>query len=289
MSDDWDFEVGRRPVLFDSDPREIGEPSIRIVKSHDVLYRKDTGAPLSVVSRRYALVTHKSVVEACRAYFGSLTMSVPVREEIRITKGGARLMARWDFCELDIGKIQEKMAAGHRTNTQSDINVVGLRVVNSLDESRRLVVEYGLYRLICSNWATIPIEGAQQQYSKRHVGELSVANIGEYLKAGVASVNGLSELLGTAASSIISVDQAKELIKTLGMPETYTEIAISNVLHDARGIGNFASAVTRWELFNAITAVISQRARDGKIKLDRQRDLELKAYSGVMAPLVAAE
>jgi len=284
MSDSsWDFEVGRTPALYDTGTAIVGFPG------HDILYRKDTSRPLSVVSKKYALVTHQSVVQACRAYFNTLaTDGFIVKESIQVTKNGARLWATWQFGQFDAIRQRLGDRNAHRIDKSSDIIIAGLRVINSLDESSRLGVEYGLYRVICSNMATIPI-GNVAAASYKHVGELSVSTVAEYLKAGVESLGNVTNIIQTSALAGITLTDAIAIINDTALPELYRKLAVSNITTEASTVDERNEPqVTRWQLFNAITSVISQRARDNKIRLDRQREFELQAYEKVLEPLQTA-
>lgn len=259
----WDFDIERVPVLY----RPIGSANIAPFPDRDCLLgvsKNGTKWPIAVVSRDYTVVKHRDVVDIVRNTIEAL--NIPAIESIETKDKGAVMYAWWSIRKFDVRN-------GDPVN-------IGVRLVNSVNSTVRLIIEYFGMRQVCSNGLTVPAKVGG--FTRKHVGEIQLADLPAMVRAGVENIHRVSNLFQTSANSWLSVVEATATIDRTGLPELYREIAKS----DIRVIADRNNQqVTRWDLYNAITRAISQRARDGKIQLDRKRDMELIAYNTVLAPL----
>lgn len=125
---------------------------------YDALYRRDDGSQLSVVSRDYKLITHRQVVDfvhhALRDY--GITYKVQRSE---MASNGAKM-----FHHIRLPDYKFNAAGDGRGNntaldgtTNKDLFIPTLIVRNSYDKSSRCDIDYGGYRMVCSNGMVVGV------------------------------------------------------------------------------------------------------------------------------------
>ena len=138
-------------------------------------FREDPNfVPVGVVSKNYAFVPHNGVIDvAIKALGGARIGLEETTAELAITGYGERmnlslyLPERYDFDPGDGSPMAMR-----------------LEIFNSVDGSTRFRALMGWFRFICSNGLIVGV--TKSDFRRRHVGDLSIADIGMVLSAGLA-------------------------------------------------------------------------------------------------------
>src|SRR5262249_9177116 len=119
---------------------------IEEVPSRHVVTRADTGRALSVVSDRYALVPHTSVIETIDQALEGLDVG-PVPRGIYVSGGGAKMRAIYKFPGM------ERTLRVNANDRKDDRLCPLIKVTNSLDATSKIAVEIGAFSFVCTNFA----------------------------------------------------------------------------------------------------------------------------------------
>ncbi len=150
----------------------------RLNEHLDTIIRKPFGndpnfIPIGVVSKNYALVPHKDVLDAAiQALQEAEICSDEVRVELTITEYGERM-----GLSLYLPK-QYSFDPG-------DGNPMTMRLecLNSVDGSTRFRALVGWFRFVCRNGLIVGI--TKTDFLRRHIGDLSITDIGNVLQQGL--------------------------------------------------------------------------------------------------------
>jgi hypothetical protein len=126
--------------------------------------------PIGVVSKEYQLVTHREVVEA--------TIHALEENDIHDASAGVSLTEYGERMNLSVylpKKFQFDPGDGHPISMR-------LECFNSVDGSSRFKAFIGWFRFICSNGLILGV--TRTNFQHRHIGSLSIADIGTVLKSG---------------------------------------------------------------------------------------------------------
>jgi phage/plasmid-like protein (TIGR03299 family) len=144
------YKVRRATVLYRLDPNAangVGEPAAEY-KNRDVLFRSDTGAPLSVVSSDYKVVQPGEVLQ----FFTELVKHNRFSMEVAgVLEGGCRL---WALARVNDGAA----VIGH------DVVRPYVLLATSYDGTLATVVKFTAVRVVCHNTLTMAAGyGAEQR------------------------------------------------------------------------------------------------------------------------------
>lgn len=144
----------KKPYDFPVELQTVKTSSGVLVPHTRAVVRLDTNTPLSIVSDKYNLVPHKTVMDAAEGFIERL--GKPERH-ISVQNGGKTLIA-----ELTYKEHQANVAVGDH---------VGLRVflISSYTGTRSVHIRLGGIVLSCLNGNVVP--GKEYNYVFRHVGE----------------------------------------------------------------------------------------------------------------------
>jgi len=167
-----DWEAVKTPVLFDRTSIGVsGQMNVGIATDVDncVLYRSDTGAPLSVVSSRYQLVQPKQIFE----FFRDLT-------------------ERDGFHMETAGSLKDGRQIWTLANSEAAMALPGndlvkgyLLLATSFDGSMATQARFTSVRVVCNNTLTMATQG-KADCSVRHSSVFSADDVKVHLKIGDA-------------------------------------------------------------------------------------------------------
>lgn len=143
-TNNYDFPVELVPVVTQSS-------GILIPRKFAVI-RPDTGQPMGIVSNRYGLIHHETVINGLR----NALSNKEYQEHIQVTNNGAFLFATYKFLGMT-----EEVSKGDKVSFQFIIK-------NSYDGTNSLQIIFGAFRLVCSNGMVIGKE--LLSYSQTHRG-----------------------------------------------------------------------------------------------------------------------
>ena len=239
MNAKWDFPVVKKQIKEDivlEDGSYIAPPGNRYV-----IYNEETQRSFAIVSGRYQLIPHRTVIEAAREIIGKDALE----ERIRIEKRGARVSVYFPLWRFE--------ASG---GEKGDTVEMGIRITNSYDGLSSLTIELAGERLVCSNGMTAPAKGTYS-YHRAHVGRFDEE---EFRKALDASVNkvvaNIGEVRGVfeeAFRETYERNQVVGLFAELDLPPTYKHLAWEHLIEGKDETDVFS----RWGVYNALTHAIS--------------------------------
>lgn len=138
---------------------DVAAPKYRAV------VRTDSNEVLGVVSNKYELLKHETVIDG----FRNALKGVEVEEKIHVLKNGAQLLAHY---KLVNDQIEVK---------PGDFVALQIVVKNSYDGSNALQIMLGAFRLVCSNGMIVG--KSFYNYSQKHIGQgLDVERLNEKIK-----------------------------------------------------------------------------------------------------------
>jgi len=144
----------------------------RVIPGRKVIYREDTGDPISIVSDKYNLIPHADIVNSFETMLDGLGEKFAERQVTTyLPENGAKMFRKYIF-----PKIQVAVKPGDLIN-------LTLEVQNSYDGSLRGGFMFGAYRLVCTNGLTI---GAKvQELYKKHYAALDFEKAAQGLKLSI--------------------------------------------------------------------------------------------------------
>lgn len=264
--DDWrkaaglDWEIMRSTVQF-----QHGQ--LHTFPSHEVLYRSDTSAPLSVCTPKYKIVQPSQVLE----FFRSLTLEAGFQIETAGSLKGGRVI--WVLART-----------GFEAEVVEGDNVKGyVLLTTSYDGQMATIVQFTSVRVVCANTLQMAMNGdVGQQVRVRHnteflpevvKGELGLAASESFdlflrrmqLLAGTKlSTSDFGNVVGDLLAQRMPVDRQKFVAESKGYQKIMGLFA-----GDGRGAMMESVAGTAWGGINAITQYVDheRRARDRENRL----------------------
>jgi hypothetical protein len=203
-----DFPLTFTPTLY----RNPLSGDIEEMVNRQIVARADTGKALSVVSDRYALVPHTSVLQTIEQAFDGLDIG-PVPRGIYMSAGGAKMRALYKFPALE---RQLKVNALDRT---TDRLCPLIKVTNSLDGSSKIAIEIGAFSFVCTNFAVGGSGVFAGGFLAVHAGVIKIEAAGEQLRNFLTRFDRVCDLL--AYWSQISANASQHEAALEGMPERY--------------------------------------------------------------------
>ncbi len=263
-SSGMDWEIKEAPVQY-----ARGEGAARVLGTFEdqrVLYRSDTGAPLSVVGGKYKVVQPRAVME----FFRDLTEVAGYElEAAGAFRGGRRFWA--------MARMGKEVRLGG-----SDLVCGYLLLASSCDGSLATVATPTTFRVVCSNTLAVALHGAPDAIRVPHStdfdGQLVKAQLGIAVSQWDAFLYRMKEL---ASRKVKSPEALTYFLKVMGPgsghelePGVPNERAIrrAQALYEADGKGaHLATAKgTAWGLLNAVTQYVDheRRARTADSRMD---------------------
>lgn len=253
----WAFPVAMTQVDYHLFPEQRDNKD---AEDYRGVVRQDDGTLLAIVSKDYKLVPHDEIVRMCDTFFANKNIT----RKVKLTKGGARMYLTYFMNDISV-----EIRPGDKVNPK-------VTVTNSYDASLRIWVEAGAFRLVCSNGLSIGKKLMSK--ARRHIGDETLNTLIEYLgQAETLLINDVVPQWRQWANILMSPERGKAVINSLKLPDCYKESALK--LWESVPIGN----KTVWELYNALTYVLSHETED--ISVERQRTLEYAVADGFMEAL----
>jgi len=125
---------------------------------YDALYRKDDGSQLSVVSRDYKLITHRQVVDFVHRTLRDLNIKYRVNK-YEVASNGAKMfhVIRFPDYKFNVaGDCRGENTALDGKKNRDDY-IPTITVKNSYDKSTGCDIDYGGYRVVCSNGVVVGV------------------------------------------------------------------------------------------------------------------------------------
>lgn len=187
---------------------------VRSIPGRQVVTRKDNGMPLSIVSDRYALVTHQQVLETIDQAIAGLECG-PVPRGIYVSNGGAKMRAIYKFPAL------ERELKVHALDRTTDLLCPLIKVTNSLDGSSKISIEIGAFSFVCTNFAVGGSGIFAGGFLAVHAGTIKIEAAGVQLATFLARFDRILDLLAHWSKLSLTEEQHKQALQF--MPERYAK------------------------------------------------------------------
>ncbi len=227
-----DFPVSLMPV-------ECGTNGVRRPIPHRLaVVREDTGQPLAVVSDRYTLVPHETILNAVDASLATLDVG-PVPRGIYVDRGGARMRAIYKFPALA------------QSITNGDEICPCLQVRNTYDGTARIGLHIGAFRFVCTNLAVGGGGVFAGGFMAVHAGEIPIDTVTEELANYLRGFDGIAALYRRWKEESLQPQGLQEIFEhdLDGRPEALQQAWLA------------ANPKTVYAAYNAATDFASHRMR----------------------------
>jgi hypothetical protein len=239
-----------KPVSFPVDLMDIAHPTkMGKIPNRKAIVRTDTDEVLNIVSNRYPLVRHIDVFGKMEEAIHLLGLPV-MRRQVQSAYSGGYAKVVWT-----LDRTME--VYGHGIDDKLKVNITAR---NSYNYSSLVGLEFGTYRLICSNGASVGQLIASAR--KRHVPSLNVS----VLVGEIAQMVSLSEEVATRYRAWANIEYTRERFiqwlekKPLSREGRQAVTDYFTTQPDRARVGA-APAYTGWEAYNSLTWFATHRVR----------------------------
>ena len=258
-----DWQIKETPVRFvDSGKGSLGQ--ILSFDDHKVLYRSDTQAPLSVVSKRYQVVQPREILE----FYRDLTeVSGFELETAGSLKGGRKVWALARTGQSGTLKGQD------RTNAY-------VLLATACDGTMATTAQFTSVRVVCNNTLAVALNGQVQAVKVSHRSVFDADAVKRQLGISVSAWNDFMYRLKVLSERKVRPSEASRFVQQLFQerpgqvqPKSH-ERAMGKVLRLFEGAGRGATLAsshnTAYGLLNAVTEFVDheRRARSADHRLD---------------------
>ena len=258
-----DWHIEKADVRFVAGSENLG--SIHVFPDQKVLYRSDTKAPLSIVSRRFQVVQPAEILEFYRdlTEVGGFEL-----ETAGVLKEGRKL---WALART-----------GQAVSLKGRDRVNGyLLLATACDGTLATTAQFTSVRVVCNNTLAIALGDSTGAVKVGHRSQFDAQAVKRQLGIAISSWDGFMVRMKALAERKVS-DAAAEafLRRVLTYPTSNPELVATNdraikavhALYTGQGQGSTLSSAagTAWGLLNGITEYVDhhRRARSTMHRLD---------------------
>ena len=256
----WQIEAG--DVLFNAGGSE--ELLIKSFADNQVLFRSDTLAPLSVVSKRYQIVQPREVLEFYRDLVAVGGFEL---ETAGVLKGGRKF---WALART-----------GQENRLKGDDRIKGyLLLATSCDGTLATTAQFTSVRVVCNNTLQVAVAHPGGAVKVPHSTQFDPALVKQSLGIGLSAWDSfMDDVHRLAARPVNPIEAQRFLVEVLGdtklaIDQQPNQRGIQTVrsLFEGQGRGSeLASAQgTAWGLVNSVTEFVDhhRKARNQDFRLD---------------------
>ncbi|MBK6907590.1 MAG: DUF932 domain-containing protein [Rhodocyclaceae bacterium] len=257
-----DWQIRETDVLFNVS--DEGGLHVKTNPDAKVLYRSDTHAPLSVVSKRYNVVQPHDVLEF---YRDLVSVGGFELETAGVLKSGRKL---WALAKTG----QETLLKG------GDSVKAYLLLATSCDGSLATTAQYTSIRVVCNNTLQLAVASSAGSVKVPHSAKFDPAQVKQELGLGLTAWDTfITDIRQLAERKVNKFEAMNYLVNVLGEPalplaEQPNQKALQTVqslfVGGAKGSELASADGTAWGLVNAVTEFCDQhrRARNQDYRLD---------------------
>lgn len=244
--------VGLSPVWFGRREKFLAEGKKAIVDHNN-------NNLFAICSTDYKLVHHEEIIkkvhDACLEIpeYGIPEMKLSLPYE------GAKMKLEVKFPEM-----MKDIKVG-------DIIIPKIDIRSSYDLMWKLRNDAGLYRVVCSNGATVPVEGKAFNYINRHVSTLDLSKMIEMMKEGLVLFSEQTDLWKRWANKKVNLEFYNEIWEALPfsenerskiqeLPESGSHLLLPDALKRAE--------LTLWDFHSVVTQYVTHGIESENRKAD---------------------
>jgi phage/plasmid-like protein (TIGR03299 family) len=290
-----DWEALTATPTFHADIKGAKPGELTEVEESQVIYRSDTGAPLSIMGRGYQIVQPKDVIGFMREEVEAGGWYIHTAGVLR---GGRKL---WAMASTDDSMKYIKKSGPSsklkRTMGGRDPIVNNLLIATSLDGSMRTTAALTAVRVVCANTLAMALAEGNEQIRISHRSIFDPLIIKRALGVAHESFEVFMEQAREMADTPVNVEEARELLSSIFKPVVKPQVDLSWLgnlqdlgkaqpaqeqqdgkslarilaLFEGEGMGADLDTAkgTRWGLFNAVTQHVDhEMGRTNDTRLD---------------------
>ena len=164
-----DFRVGRKPIFIDN---SLG---ITTIPNRVALVRTDTGMPISIVSDRYTVVEHQTILDGVSKAIKGLDVG-EAPSGVYVDRRGARMRALFKFPAL-ARDIVKPMGMTCPDPSYRDKLCPVIKIENTYDGTSRVSIHVGAFRFVCTNLAVGGGGVFAGGFMSIHVGDIQIDGV----------------------------------------------------------------------------------------------------------------
>jgi phage/plasmid-like protein (TIGR03299 family) len=260
---DMNFEICESPVHFNA-AQAKSLSQFQSFEEKKVLYRSDTGAPLSVVGEKYKVVQPREILE----FYRDLTeVSGYTLETAGVIKGGKKIWALASTGQDATLKRNDQVKSFLLLATACDGSLATTATPTSI-------------RVVCSNTLAFALNGSASAIKVPHSTQFNAHTVKKQLGVAISHWDSFMYQMKLLSERKVKTHESLNYFESVFNSETQTteqkqnERAIKSVqlLFEGKGKGALleSSKDTAWGLLNAITEYVDheKRARNHDFRLD---------------------
>src|SRR5262249_64297 len=187
---------------------------IEEIRNREIVARADTGQSLSVVSSRYALGPHTTVLDTIDRALEGLDVG-PVPRGIYISGCGAKMRAIYKFPAL------ERTLKVNALDRKQDRLCPLIKVTNSLDGTSKISIEIGAFSFVCTNFAIGGSGVFAGGFMAVHAGTIKIEAAGDQLRNFLFLFDPILDLFSYWSGIPARADEHQRALKEL--PDRYSQ------------------------------------------------------------------
>lgn len=249
-----DWEIGEAPVCFKPDSTDHSDAALPFPE-HKVLYRSDTRAPLSIVSRRFQVVQPRDILE----FYRDLTeLSGFELETAGVLKGGRKAWA--------LAKTGQSAAL-----KGNDVTKGYVLLATACDGTLATTAQFTSIRVVCNNTLSIALAGNTGSVKVPHSTAFDPKLVKQQLGIAVSGWDAfMYRMKKLSERPVTTSDAASYFSRVFASPGKTalcqtSERTISQAMTLFEGLGkgaDLASAKsTAYGLLNAVTTYVDHERR----------------------------
>lgn len=274
------FTIKDAPVQFSTNL--TGHEAVSSFPEQKVLYRSDTGAPLSIVSARYQIVQPSEILE----FYRDLTEIAGFElETAGVMKGGRKLWA---------------LARTHQSSSVkgNDLMHAYLLLATGCDGTLATTAQFTSIRVVCNNTLAISLDEGENAIKVPHNTRFNAAAVKQQLDISIPSWDNFMHRMKVLSNRQLKISEADKLLERIfsdansASEKQKNARAMKSVqtLYEGHGKGAelSSSKSTAFGLLNAVTQFVDheRRARNEDYRRDsawfgQGANLKQKAFDQV--------
>ena len=235
-------QVKEQPVFF-------GRKNYQMTEDYKAIVNPETNNLYSIVSSKYKLIKHEEVISGVEEALWEVPEYGQTDRRVELTNDGSKMRTTFKFPEISV-------------NVGSDLIHPQIVVYNSYDTTLGLRIDFGAFKVICSNGLTIGYKVFH--YNKKHFASLDIQTVLQGLKESLNQFSEQRELWKTWVDKQLEMEEAKTILSKLELNKK-EEREIGLEVEKQSGITllpwDASQWITKWILFNILAQYITHRVK----------------------------
>lgn len=252
-----EIEIAEKPSKVTHDPfYKVEQVRLHLPDGTETPFfgnvRQDTGECLKAVSDRYNIIQNETLIGRAEEIFKSKALDFTTR--YAVTAGGARMFAEYRFKNVGM-KVQK-----------DDIQM-RLTVRNSFDGTMKVSLAVGLFRVVCSNGASVMEDGFDLM--RKHTSNLDIEFANGAIDTAIERFHSSYDSLDAMSRKNITQQEGHWILNGLVKRKTVAD-RVANQIREIWDKPNFREdeARTVYNLWNASTEHLTHDVAGARKKIE---------------------